>query len=441
MTIGKLEETADAAQSSSGTRRTAWSMTAVVIFLYVINYADKAVYGIIAQPLARELGLTSAQIGMVGSLFFLMFTIGGFTSGLLNRWLGLRWALLVLALIWSASVLPVVVSATLAVLIASRMVLGIAEGPSSALMHTAVYSWHAPDKRGFPSALLLGSVSVAKIVFAPVLTYITVSLGWRAALITMAILGVIWCLLWLTTWSEGPHLAPITEPAAERQTGATVPWLSIFRTPTFIFGALLFMGYYALQTVILTWLPSYFELGLGFSAQQAGSMFGIPSIFALFYMLTISRVSDRLIARGVTVRRARAVIAAAGIVVGALILLIVPYVDTPLLVVALISLAYGVASGAAPLLNTAVSVICPQRQLAGTLGVYMAIMAIGGLIAPWLAGVIVDRAATPAAGFALAFQIIGAAAGVFAILALLFMKPDRDRVRVLGTTGTEKASA
>ena len=129
MTVGKLEETAAAAQSS-GTRRTAWSMTAVIILLYMINYADKAVYGIIAQPLARELGLTSSQIGMVGSLFFLMFTIGGFASGLLSRWFGLRWALLVLALVWSATVLPVVLSATLAVLIASRMLLGFAEGPS-----------------------------------------------------------------------------------------------------------------------------------------------------------------------------------------------------------------------------------------------------------------------------------------------------------------------
>lgn len=412
-------------------------MTAVVIALYVVNYADKAVYGIIAQPLARELGLTSAQIGMVGSLFFLVFAIGGFASGLLNRWLGLRWALLALAMVWSASVLPVVLSATLGVLIAGRMLLGFAEGPSSALMHTAVYSWHAPQRRGFPSALLLGSVSVAKIVFAPLLTWITVSFGWRAALLTMAAMGAAWCVLWLTTWSQGPHVAPAADSTtADPQTDdpqieSRVPWRSIFITPTFVFGALLFMAYYALQTVILTWLPSYFELGLGFSAQQAGSMFGIPSIVALVYMLTITRLSDRMIARGATVRRARAIVAGAGVAVGAVILLFVPYVDTPLLVVVMISLAYGVASGAAPLLNTAISVVCPQRQLAGTLGVYMAIMALGGLIAPWLAGVLIDHAATKADGFALAFQILGAAAGVFAVLALLFMRPDRDRARVL----------
>lgn len=417
-------------------RRVAWSMTAVVIFLYTINYADKAVFGIIAQPLARELHLTSPQIGMVGSLFFLAFTIGGFASGLLNRWLGLRWALIALAIIWSVSVLPLLISATLTVLIASRMVLGLAEGPSSALMHTAVYSWHAPEKRGLPGALLLGAVSVAKIIFAPLLALITVNFGWRAALITLAMLGAVWCALWLATWTDGPFASPARALETGSTEQASVPWMKIFRTPTFLFGALLFMGFYALQTVILTWLPSYFELGLGYTALEAGSMFAIPSFVALFYMIALSRLSDRMLSRGSTSRRARGILAAASVVFCAVILVFIPYVKSPILVVVLISVAYGVGSGAAPLLNAAVSVVCPPRQLAGTLGVYMAIMAIGGLIAPYLAGVIVDGAASKAEGFALAFQIVGAAAGVFAVLALFFMNPDRDRERVLGSAGT-----
>ncbi|WP_143771199.1 MFS transporter [Pseudonocardia dioxanivorans] len=410
---------------------TAWSMTGVVILLYMINYADKAVYGIIAQPLARELGLTAAQIGMVGSLFFLIFTLGGLTSGLLNRWLGLRWALLALAIVWSAAMLPVVLAATLAALIAGRMLLGLAEGPSSALMHAAVYSWHAPARRGFPSALLLSAVSIAKIIFAPILTWVTVSYGWRAALITMAVLGLVWSVLWLATWSDGPYTARKHDASAS-DAAPSVRWTSIFRAPTFVFGSLLFMSYYALQTVILTWLPSYFELGLGFSAIEAGSMFGIPSLVALAVMLTATRLSDRMVAHGATVRKARSVLAAGGVLVGGAVLLFVPYIGSPMAVVALISLAYGIASVAAPLLNTAVSVICPQQQLAGTLGVYMAIMAVGGIFAPWLAGVIVDNAASPADGFALSFQILGAASGVFAVLALLFMRPDRDRDRLLG---------
>lgn len=105
--------------------------------------------GVIAQPLREELGLTSSQIGLVGSLFFLTFTIGGFFAGLLNRWMTLRWSLVLLALCWAAAMmLPMVVVASFAVLILSRLFLGLAEGPSSALLHTAAYSWHPrPDAR------------------------------------------------------------------------------------------------------------------------------------------------------------------------------------------------------------------------------------------------------------------------------------------------------
>ncbi|GAA3203675.1 hypothetical protein GCM10020255_109750 [Rhodococcus baikonurensis] len=134
-----------------GTRKRAWTMTGLVVFLYIVNYADKAVLGIIAQPLARELGLKSSQIGMVGSLFFLMFCIGGFLAGPLNKYLTLRWALLILAAIWSVVMLPLVLGASLAMLIVSRMLLGFAEGPSSALMHTAAYSWHPPPSAAFPA--------------------------------------------------------------------------------------------------------------------------------------------------------------------------------------------------------------------------------------------------------------------------------------------------
>ncbi|WP_346006793.1 MFS transporter [Janibacter terrae] len=410
----------------------AWSMTGLVILLYMVNYADKAVYGIIAQPLARELGLTSAEIGLVGSIFFLLFTLGGFSAGLIKRVAGLRWALAGLAIVWAASVLPVVLAAGFATLIVSRAILGVAEGPSSALMHTAVYSWHAPDKRGFPSAMLLGAISLAKIIFAPLLTWVTIQHGWRAALIVMSIFAIVWSVLWLTTWREGSHSAPKVANAAGDTSIDRVPWSRILLSPSFVFGGLLFASYYALQTVILTWLPSYFELGLGYSAQEAGSMFALPSMVALVVMLGGSKISDRLMSKGASVRSSRVYLAAGAVVIGGALFALVPYVQTPVLVVALVSFAYGIASLAAPLLNTAVSAICPPQQLAGTLGVFLAIMSIGGLVAPYAAGVIVDNASSEAVGFATSFQILGGVALLFALLALVFMRPDADRERLVG---------
>ncbi len=125
----------------------------------------------------------------MGSLFFLTFTVGGFFAGALNRWMSLRWALLLLAIAWSVAILPLVVVASFAVLLVSRLLLGLAEGPSSALLHTAAYSWHAPAKRGLPSALLAGAASIAKIAVAPALAFVTVTFGWRYALVALAVIG------------------------------------------------------------------------------------------------------------------------------------------------------------------------------------------------------------------------------------------------------------
>jgi hypothetical protein len=36
----------------------AWGYTSLLLFLYLLNWTDKAVLGLAAQPLAREFGLT-----------------------------------------------------------------------------------------------------------------------------------------------------------------------------------------------------------------------------------------------------------------------------------------------------------------------------------------------------------------------------------------------
>lgn len=409
----------------------AWGMTGLVIFLYVVNYADKAVLGIIAQPLMRELDMTSSQIGLVGSLFFVTFTVGGFFAGPLNKYLTLRWALLALGLTWSVVMLPLVVSASFAMLVVSRMLLGLFEGPSSALMHTAAYSWHPPAKRGLPGAFLAGSASVAKIALAPVLTFITVQWGWRAAILSLSVLGVVWMACWLTGWKEGPFTTKAVKktdaPTATAETEPSVPWSRILLTRTFISCAFLVAVVYALTTVVLTWLPSYFEVGLGFSALEAGSMFALPSIVGLFLMITSSSVTDRLSGKGYTSRVVRIIVPAVGVLICGAILVFLPSIGTPILAVAIVSIGYGFGAIAFPLLNAAISELCPPQQTAGTMGVFLALMAVGGLVAPYGTGVIVDNAATAAEGYATAFQIIGVLGAVAAVLVLIFANPERDR--------------
>jgi hypothetical protein len=67
------------------------------------------------------------------------------------------------------------------------------------------------------------------------------------------------------------------------------------------------------------------------------------------------------------------------------------------------------------------------------MGVFLAIMAIGGLIAPYGTGLIVDAASTPAAGYATSFQVLGVVAALCALLAVLLANPERDKAKVRST--------
>lgn len=148
-------------------------------------------------------------------------------------------------------------------------------------------------------------------------------------------------------------------------TEPTIPWIRIFTTRTFVTGVFLVMSVYAMSSVILAWLPSYFEVGLGYSRLQAGSMFAFPSITGLILMLLTSTIGDRLITRGVSSRRIRIVLPAIGVLVCGAFLLVLPAITSPALAVLVVSLGYGFASPVFTMLNAAIAEnlpIAPNRR-------------------------------------------------------------------------------
>lgn len=403
------------------------------MLLYVVNWADKATLGLVAQPLAEELGLTTAQIGLVGSAFFLASIVGSFFAGLLQKLMTLRWILVLLSVAWAVAMLPVVVAATFGVLVVSRMVLGLTEGPAYALIMTGAFSWHPEEKRGLPSACIASAASIAKIAIAPVLTLVVVTWGWRAAFLVLAAAGVAWCLVWLPTWQEGPYGKAAVSAAGADGADAGAPavsWWRIFGAPSFVGGLLAVFAMYGLLSVVLTWLPSYFEVGLGFSRAMAGTMFAVPSVAGIVAMFSMTSISDRLMARGASSKVLRGLLPALALLICGLSLAALPYIGVPWLAALTVSLGYGVGSAVFPQFTAAISEIVPARQLAGTLGVFVALMSSGGLVGPYLTGRIVDQAVSPAVGYASAFQFFGIVGAVGALIALLTINPERDRARL-----------
>jgi MFS family permease len=111
-------------------------------------------------------------------------------------------------------------------------------------------------------------------------------------------------------------------------------------------------------------------------------------------------------------------------------LAVIPFITQSWIAVTLVVTGYGVGVATLPLMFVAVTHISPERQVASTLGVFVALFQSSGILAPWLTGYLVDAAPTPVDGYTLAFQILGILAIVGAVVMFLTIDPERDRARI-----------
>ena len=56
---------------ASGARR--WIVLVTLTFVYVLNFLDRQLLGILAKPIQDSLHVTDGQLGLIGGLYFAMF--------------------------------------------------------------------------------------------------------------------------------------------------------------------------------------------------------------------------------------------------------------------------------------------------------------------------------------------------------------------------------
>jgi MFS family permease len=115
-------------------RLVGWGITGWLTIMMIINWADKGVIGLAAGPIMHELHLSPTQFGLAGSSLFFLFCVTPIAVGLIANRVSTRWVLATLVVVWSLAQAPVLLFATLPALLVSRILLGAAEGPSTALL-------------------------------------------------------------------------------------------------------------------------------------------------------------------------------------------------------------------------------------------------------------------------------------------------------------------
>ena len=175
----------------------AWIVIALLFLLTVISNADKAIIGFASVSIIEELGLTPEQWGIVGSVFFLLYSLSAILGGALADRVGTRIVIAGMVVLWSLVQFSTIFVSSFAFLLITRIILGAGEGPSYSLAMTAASKWLPKEKRGIGISIISVGGPLGVAISAPILMNLIINYGWRSAFIATGVVGIIWIAVWL----------------------------------------------------------------------------------------------------------------------------------------------------------------------------------------------------------------------------------------------------
>jgi len=412
---------------AAGDDKGAWLIVALLFLFMLINFADKAVIGIAAVPIMQELRLSPRQFGLVGSSFFLLFSVSAIVTGFIVNRVQTRWALLTMSLVWALTQFPMLGTVGFATLVACRIALGAGEGPAYPVALHSAYKWFPNELRTVPTAIIAQGAGIGIVVALPLLNWVIVNYSWHSAFGVLGILGLAWAAAWLVLGREGPlTAATATEstPNPER-----IGYRQLLFSPTIIASWCASFGAQWALSQALSWQGAFLIKGLGFTQGSIGLLGALPSGTSVILVIAAGWCSQRLLTQGVPSRIARGIFGGACVVFGGMALAIMPYVPGPSAKIALTTIGVALPSVIYVIGNAVVSEITPVAQRGALLAIGTAVSTSAGLLAPYVMGSVVETSATPLDGFNTGFMICGVIMLVGGVIGMTLMRPERETMR------------
>lgn len=360
------------------------SIFSIFTAAYFLSYFFRTANAVIAPDLARELGLSAADLGLMTSLFFAAFAAAQLPLGVgLDHW-GPRWVTSGLLLVGAVGSLMFAVAPSFALLAAGRALIGV--GMAGVLMGSlkAFSQWFQAHRFATVSSLLVGMGSSGALIAATPLAWLNATVGWRTvfgggALVTALIALAI--MLWArntppgVAWTGGSHArGGLRVVFADRHFWRIAPY-NFFKTGTLL----------AFQAL---WAGPYLFDALGLTEIQVGNLLLIMGVGTTAGFTLSGWLADRL---GVV----RVVLASGAIfVLCQLALVITP----PLAIVGLIYGLFGLSGGFSIMLFVHTRRIFPAT-MTGQATTAVNLFGMGGtFLLQWWMGLIIASFPVSAAG-------------------------------------------
>lgn len=274
-----------------------WVLT-LLLLANIINYADRALLGIVIEPIRKELLLSDTQISIIsGFAFSLFFLVAGIA---IARWVDRGNRRLILALgigLWSAATASTTFVTGFYSLALTRMLVGVGEAVVFPVALSLLADLYPGPKLTRSVSIFQASSGVGIMAGSILAGILAAALGWRSMFEIFGVAGLVLVLLIALTMKPTPRVVP-TGLAAQERSGLFAAIGEILKIPGI--GWLAF-GYGASNMVLAclpVWGPAFLLRSHGVKLAEVGALVGPPAVIGgIAGGLFAGVVAAKLIAR------------------------------------------------------------------------------------------------------------------------------------------------
>ncbi len=235
-----------------------------------------------------DYGINRGTAGLLTSVVPLMHVLVALPCSLLVGRLGPRTLVTLGALLASAPALSILAS-SFYILLLTRIVYGLSLALMMAAMAPLLMQRFRPSELSFMNGMFLASISLGVTISSFIAPRIATELGWQAALSLFGFASLAAALCWqLVMLREGKD-APVSAPRLPFR----MFW-EVLRSRTTVLLAAADAGPYALYTASLAWLPSFYHEVHGTTLEEGGALSGMISLTGVFTLLLASILTVRV---------------------------------------------------------------------------------------------------------------------------------------------------
>jgi MFS family permease len=282
----------------------------VVLFaINLMNFFDRQIIGGVGEGIRREWGLSDTALGLLGTVFTLLYAVVGLPLGRLSDRKERRSILAAGVFLWSLLTAASGVAQSFAQLIVARLGVGVGEATCSPASTSLLGDMFPAGLRARAVAIWMLGLPIGLGLANGAGGWILQNWGWRNAFFVAALPGIL-CAIFALLMRE-PKRGMLEAHAVGDRRRPGNPYLLVLGTPTMLWvivsGALHNFNMYALGAFVAPFLVRFHRMSFFYAGWVSAVVYGFSGIFGLTMggiladRLHVKRVDGRLIVGSVAI--------------------------------------------------------------------------------------------------------------------------------------------